>query len=257
MNVVIVRYSEIGTKGLNRPYFEDKLISNIRTCLNKKPIIKKFRGRIFIYTDKNYGKLRYIFGISSFSPAAEIFLEDVNQKVLSLIKNEKTFRITAKRIDKNFPKTSQQLNEEIGSFIQKHKKIDVDLNNPQINIGVEIINNHAYIFKNTFKGLNGLPILTEGRAFARVKDKKKSMVAAFLILKRGTPVSTSLKLLLSKFEYGFKIHVRKENDNDKVIITDETNLKNIKREKDKLILSPLIGLTENQIDNIYKKIIEL
>ena len=257
MNIVIVRYSEIGTKGLNRPYFEDKLISNLRTCLNNKPIIKKFRGRIFIYTDKNYGKLRYIFGISSFSPALEIPLEDINQNVLSLIKKEKTFRITAKRIDKNFPKTSQQLNEEIGSFIQKHKKINVDLDNPQINIGVEIINNHAYVFKNTFKGLNGLPILTEGRAYIRAKDKMKSTVAAFLILKRGTPVSTSLKLPLNKFEYGFKIHIREENENEKIIITDETNLKNIKREKDKLILSPLIGLTENQIDNIYKKIIEL
>ena len=54
-----------------------------------------------------------------------------------------------------------------------------------------------------------------------------------------------------------KFSVRKENENDKIIITDETNLKNIKREKDKLILSPLIGLTENQIDKIYKKITEL
>src|SRR3989344_5731390 len=257
MNVVIVRYSEIGTKGLNRPYFEDKLISNIRTCLNKKPIIKKFRGRIFIYTDKNYGKLRYIFGISSFSPALEIPIEEINKNVLFLIKNEKTFRITSKRIDKNFPKTSQQLNEEIGSFIQKHKKINVNLDNPQINIGVEIINNRAYIFKNTFKGLNGLPILTGGRAYVRVKDIKKSTVSAFLILKRGTPVSTSQKLPLNKFEHCFKIHVRKENENEKIIITDETNLKNIKREKDKLILHPLIGLTDAQINNLYKKIMQL
>lgn len=254
MNTIIVRYSEIGIKGLNRPFFENKLIKNIKDCLKGIDYkLEKPRGRILIYTKNKCSKLKYVFGIASFSHA--IKTDNINKTALKLVKKEKTFRITSKRLDKNFKKTSQKLNEEVGEYILNNKKIKVKLEDPEINIGIEIINNKIYVFKDKIKGLNGLPVNSEGHAYLRVKDKKKSLVAAFLILKRGTSLTLSKKLPLKKFEHGFNIKTGKEND--KTIILDETNLKNIKREKNKLILTPLVGLTNHHINGIHKKITEL
>lgn len=255
MNTIIIRYSEIGIKGLNRPYFENKLIKNIKDCLNKNKVnykIIKTRGRILIHTRNKCPKLKYVFGIASFSHATET--NDINKTALKLIKKEKTFRITAKRLNKSFKKTSQQINEDVGEYILSKRKIMVKLKESEINIGIEIINNKAYIFKDKIKGLNGLPVTTEGEAYLRVKDNKKSLVVAFLILKRGTSLTLSKKIPLKKFEYGFKIKTRKENINDKVIVIDETNLRNVKKEKAKLILTPLIGLHAKQINDIYERI---
>ena len=258
-NTIIIRYSEIGIKGLNRKYFEDKLINNIKDCLTKNKIkefkIKKESGRILIFTDNECNNLKNVFGIASFSYALEIPFEDINKTALNLIKNQKTFRISAKRLDKSFPKTSQQLNEDLGEYILNHKKIKVSLKKPEINIGVEIINNKIYIFTETKKGFSGLPVSSEGNSYLKVKDLKKSAVAGFLILKRGSSLTLSKKLpKLKKFEYGFEFNVRKENENDKVIVTDETDLRKLKKEENKLILTPLIGLSNKEINEIYKRI---
>ena len=256
-NTVLVRYSEIGIKGLNRPYFENKLINNMKDCLAKNKVkdfkTKKESGRILIFTDKKCDKLSNVFGIASFSYALDILPEDLNKTALSLVKKQKSFRISARRLDKTFPKTSQQINEDTGSYILDNKKIKVSLKEPEIDIGIEIINGKVYIFSETVKGFSGLPVGTEGSAYLRVKNIKNSLVASFLILKRGASLTLSKKLpKLKKFEYGFEFKVRKENETDKVIVLDETDLIKIKKEKDRLILTPLIGLSEKEINGIYK-----
>lgn len=258
-NTTLVRYSEIGTKGLNRSFFENKLIHNIKDCLIKNKIkdfkIKKESGRILIFSDKKCSNLKNVFGIASFSYALELHFKDINKTALSLIKKQKTFRISARRLDKNFPITSQKLNEEIGAYIIKNKNIKVSLKKPDINIGIEIINKRIYIFIEKIRGYLGLPVTTEGSSYLHIKNLKRAIVAGFLILKRGSSLTLSKNLpLLKKFEYGFKIKTRKENKNDRNIITDEINLKNIKKKENKLILNPLIGLTTKQMNDIYKKI---
>ncbi len=256
-NTVLIRYSEIGIKGLNRPYFENKLITNIKDCLVKNKVkdfkSKKESGRILIFTDKKCDKLSNVFGIASFSYALDILPEDLNKKALSLVKNQKSFRISARRLDKTFLKTSQQINEELGGYILDNKKIKVSLKEPEIDIGIEIINKKIYIFSETIKGFSGLPVGTEGSSYLRVKNEKNSIVSSFLILKRGASLTLSKKLpKLKKFEYGFEFKVRKENENDKVIVTDEIDLRKIKKEENRLILTPLIGLSDKEINNIYK-----
>ena len=74
--LIIIRYGEIALKGKEtRKYFENCLISNIKTVLilkNISAIIKKERGRIYLYTDyikESIDVLKRIFGIISISPA--------------------------------------------------------------------------------------------------------------------------------------------------------------------------------------------
>jgi len=55
--VILVRYGEILLKGLNRPIFEDKLMSNIKRAIHKlgKVRITKSQARIYIEPlEENY-----------------------------------------------------------------------------------------------------------------------------------------------------------------------------------------------------------
>src|SRR3989344_7362486 len=139
INSVIVRYGEIGTKGKNRGYFEKRLIRNIKDCLSKNNIkfskIQRYSGRIIIFTSDKCLPLKYVFGITSFSPAikAELDLEKIKNIALKLYEKG-TFRISAKRLNQKFNYSSEQLNKEIGNFIRETKKAKVNLNNPESNI---------------------------------------------------------------------------------------------------------------------------
>lgn len=47
--VILVRYTEIHLKGLNRPYFEQKLVDNMRSALRGIPSrIDREHGRIYV-----------------------------------------------------------------------------------------------------------------------------------------------------------------------------------------------------------------
>ena len=188
--------------------------------------------------------------------------------LLELLKNENHVRGLAKSLNTNHMAMVRKIKElsnanvvdytlkgknKVYEVIIDNKKIKVSLKEPEIDIGIEIINGKVYIFSETVKGFSGLPVGTEGSAYLRVKNIKNSLVASFLILKRGASLTLSKKLTkLKKFEYGFEFKARKENENDKVIVLDETDLIKIKKEKDRLILTPLIGLRNKELNGIYK-----
>ena len=61
---VIVRYSEIGIKGHNRPFFEKALVSNIKDCLIRNKIsfsdVKREYGRIIVFTEDIKAAVRFL-----------------------------------------------------------------------------------------------------------------------------------------------------------------------------------------------------
>jgi len=76
-------------------------------------------------------------------------------------------------------------------------------------------------------------------------------------MKRGCKIYLSSDLpLMHKFAKSFKLKVREEYDND-FIVTDET-FENIDlKENQKFILKPLIGYSEEEINKIYNKIVNI
>ena len=97
MDCVIVRYSELGLKGKNRSFFENKLVDNIIECLQKNKItyteVLKKRGRIIVYTSEDATRyLKDVFGISSLSMCYETDLEiDKIKKVMLDKSRDKKF----------------------------------------------------------------------------------------------------------------------------------------------------------------------
>ena len=103
MDYIICRYGELALKGKNRFLFENKLISNIKACLEKNNMkyikITKPPGRILIKTNSSCNSLKNIFGLVSFSQAISTNL-DLNEIKKIAFKFYKTppFRISTQRI---------------------------------------------------------------------------------------------------------------------------------------------------------------
>ena len=77
--VLLVRYGEIHLKGLNRPFFERKLIDGIKCALiDMQPTVRIEQGRIFVWgikeeqRDEAVDRLTRVFGIHSISPALAV-----------------------------------------------------------------------------------------------------------------------------------------------------------------------------------------
>lgn len=201
MNFVICHYSEIALKGGNRSFFERKLVENIKKSINSEFVldIKKISGRILIILNDGVIKseieesLKRVFGISNFLFCIKTkpTIEDISRELTLILEKEKfkTFRITAKRSEKNTPNTSQQINEQVGANIFNHfKDISVNLENPDINCFVEIVEGSAYISIKKIQGLNGLPVGTGGKVVLMLSGGIDSPVAGFMAMSRGLNV---------------------------------------------------------------------
>ncbi|HIP74768.1 MAG TPA: tRNA 4-thiouridine(8) synthase ThiI, partial [Thermococcus paralvinellae] len=205
-NCVIIRYGEIGTKSpQTRRWFEQILMNNIREALVSEGIEYKGvfarHGRIIVKTNKakeSVEVLRRVFGIVSLSPAMEIDaeLEKINKVALKLFRKKKrelgldqpSFRITARRITKEFPLKSPEIQAKVGEFILENENARVDLKNYDIGVGIEIMEGKAYLFVDRIKAWGGLPIGTQGKVVAMLSGGIGSSVAAFLMMKRGCEI---------------------------------------------------------------------
>ena len=75
--VILIRYGEIHLKGRNRPFFEKRLLNNIKKALQDIPDVKVTRaqGHSYkkVYSEKKVIQaLTRVFGIVSISPAYKL-----------------------------------------------------------------------------------------------------------------------------------------------------------------------------------------
>lgn len=184
----IIRYGEIGLKGQNRGFFENKLIDNIRAlCGDIK--VNRLRGRVIIESgDDISDKLKNVFGIVSFSIAEKVDFSQLNEKVLESIKDKKfeKFRVTVNRIDKSFPAKSNDLARDIGALVVDKFDKKVDLENYDLNIEIELLDT-AYLFFEKIRCFGGLPVGTEGKVLLLI-ESEQGIEAAKRVMRRGCDV---------------------------------------------------------------------
>lgn len=200
-DIVVVHYGEIGTKGMNRPFFEEKLVSNIKwTMEGLAEEVFRLRGRIIVKLKGNAGVdsvkscILKVFGISWFAFACErpqnidSILECALRMSEGRLKNAKTFKIHTVRADKKFPYTSLELNRLLGEMFAKETGLKVNLENPDICVYVELADGRAFIYLDKIKGLGGLPVSVSGKVLCLLSGGIDSPVAAYLMMKRGCHV---------------------------------------------------------------------
>lgn len=197
---VILHWAEIAIKGKNRSKFVTRLMQNITRLCHGLPIdIEHVHGRLWIaITEPNFPKnvvldrLRYAFGVASFSPATFVPLEldTIKETALKAVRglDYQTFRVTSRRAFKEQPLSSQQVDREVGAYLMEHQPRRVNLDNPEVQVYVEMIPRGAFIYTQKIAGTGGLPVGSSGKVMALMSGGIDSPVAAHRLQKRGCHV---------------------------------------------------------------------
>ena len=199
--VLLVRYAEIHLKGLNRPFFEKLLVDRIKQALN--PVhadVQREQGRIFVYgipeeqIEECVERLRRVFGIHSIS-IAHCVEKDWNTIRAAAIEELQTFAATApvptfkcfaRRSDKRFPMTSEQICRELGhELLEAYPNLRVDVHHPVLPVTVEIRQSNAFVLTSEVLGAGGMPVGSNGKAMLLISGGIDSPVAGYMIAKRG------------------------------------------------------------------------
>jgi thiamine biosynthesis protein ThiI len=96
-----------------------------------------------------------------------------------------SFAVRARRRDKRFPLTSEQLNALIGAQIVAAHGLKVSLKHPDTEIFVEVDQREVFVFTGGLPGQGGLPVGMSGRAVALMSGGIDSPVAAYRMMRRG------------------------------------------------------------------------
>lgn len=201
-NIFIVRCGEVALKGMNKPYFERMLVERIKN--NVKAFdgvdVKRHEGLIYVRSDKSIPKedilkqVGKVFGVASISPAveAESNLDAIGEEAVKYMmelietKGVKTFKVEAKRADKNFPVKSPEIGRIIGAKVLIGCKVlSVDVHNPDCHLFVDVRHDKSYIYQQKIAGFGGLPLGTNGKGMVLLSGGIDSPVAAWMMAKRG------------------------------------------------------------------------
>ena len=192
--VLLVRYGEVFLKGQNRPFFLRKLVDHVKAAVQEvHGHVWLSEGRIYVsdYTDQDEAirRVSRVFGVHSVSPAIEMEKDSFEaicaQAARMMEKKTGTFKVLAKRSDKQYPMDSPTIMREAGGYILDHvPHLSVDVNNPDHEITIEI-RKLAYLSVDRTMAVSGMPMGTNGKACLLLSGGIDSPVAGFMIAKRG------------------------------------------------------------------------
>lgn len=203
--VILLRCGEIMLKGLNRSYFESKLVNNIKKSLYGlgEAQVLKSQGRVYIEPceddyefDTALERLSKVPGIVSLSPVLKIESDFgiIKEKSLNMVKDlierkgYSTFKVETKRGNKSFPMDSTEINRHLGAHILRNiSSLKVDVHSPSFILYVEVREN-TYIYSEIIPAVGGLPIGTNGKALLLLSGGIDSPVAGWMMAKRGVAI---------------------------------------------------------------------
>ena len=192
--LLMVRYGEIYLKGLNRPYFQNLLLSRVKSAVkvySSKVVLHDSRIYIHDMTDTMacLRAVQKVFGVHSACPAIEMEKDDfdaVCEQGLKLMEGlSGTFKVLARRADKRYPMDSPQICAQMGGYIlERRSDLSVDVRNPEHELNVEI-RDMAYLYAKVYQAPGGMPVGSNGKAALLLSGGIDSPVAGYMIAKRG------------------------------------------------------------------------
>ena len=191
-HLFIVRFGETALKGKNKSYFEKKLVDRVKKILRKFSGVDVYREEGLVFVSANsensqeelVGEISKVFGISSIYETAVNFMRNLIEK-----ESVRTFKVEAKRADKNFPVKSPEIARLVGGEVLKGCKVlKVDVRNPQVCLHVDVRRDKAYIYRKKIQGYGGLPLGTNGKGMLLLSGGIDSPVAGWMMAKRGMSI---------------------------------------------------------------------
>lgn len=203
--VLLLKNGEIVLKGLNRPTFEAKLVSNLKRRLESlgRFTVTQAQSAMFIEPesedfdiDEAIARLSKVFGFASIARAAvvekdmDVIKKTAAEYLCDTLGEASTFKVEAKRSDKRFALTSPQICAEVGAcLLDACPNLKVDVRNPEVVVSVEIRDFGAYIHAGSVPGAGGMPVGSNGRAAVLISGGIDSPVAAYMLAKRGVSLN--------------------------------------------------------------------
>ena len=206
MESVIVHYQEIALKGRNRPWFIDRLAAGLRGATADVDVtyVRPLMGRIEVGLGPAAEwpvvreRLGRVFGVANFARArstgraideiAGAIVRHLDEPDALTGEHATSFRVRASRADKSYPLTSPQIEREVGGRIKAATGWRVDLDAPDLAIGIEILPDRVFYTLGKEPGQGGLPTGTSGAVLCLLSGGIDSPVAAYRLMKRGCRV---------------------------------------------------------------------
>ncbi len=283
MPTLLVRYGEIGLKSESvRRRFEQQLIKDIKqrhVLSETQCIVTQMRGRLFVDSDdwrKSCEILSRTFGVVSFSPVTTVSsdLEALKKSAVEfagpLMFDSASFAIRGRRSG-NHPYTSQTMAEGVGEAVlnaYSGRGVKVSLDEPDVEIHIEVREKSAYMFSSILAGPGGMPLGTQGKILS-VVDSERGLASTWLMMKRGCSVlvMADSEEILSPLR-GWYPNLRSIRPHEDVLGTARANqctgvavpytLAELARSKplkgDLPVFYPLIGMNEEETRGLLERI---
>ena len=203
-DLLLCKPGEIFLKGLNKHYFEERLVANVKRRL--KPIghfrVTYLQSALYIEAaddaadlDAAYDAVRKVFGIATITRAAAC--EKDKDAITALAKTylhdamtaARSFKVETKRSDKRFPMTSIELSQYVGGELaEAFPNTVVDVHDPELTVRLEVREQAAYVHAQAVEAAGGMPVGTGGKGLLLISGGIDSPVAGYMMAKRGMKV---------------------------------------------------------------------
>lgn len=197
--------------------FERQLLENIRRKLKGVSNLSfyKDRGRFALvhedespFTEEELTQIRAalskVFGLESYSLGFQIepYWEDIHETIMANIEsvyevhNSATkegemipYRTRSRRSFKKFPYTSNEMEIMLAEeLVERWPNLKVNLSNPELEIGLEVREDSAFVFFETLPGPKGLPVGSSDKVLSLMSGGIDSPVACNKAMQRGSHV---------------------------------------------------------------------
>lgn len=198
--IILAKCGELVLKGLNKSTFIAALVKDLKEKLAKIGELKVSLHQSTVYIkplnesadiDKALQATLRTFGIAA-AAIAHVFEKDLEKilqnapKALKNLENARTFKVEAKRADKNFAVKSPEICARLGeAILNEYSHLKVDVKNPDVIVTCEIRENNAFVRCNQIAGAGGLPKNTAGVGVGLLSGGIDSPVALWMMARRG------------------------------------------------------------------------
>ncbi len=185
---------ELTTKARRtRARFQRRLARNIRAAFastGQECELLESWSRLMLRLDEgaSFEPLGRVFGVSSYSVLDGICDAELDRIVATgaeLYRDAvrgRSFAIRSRRSGSH-PFHSMDVAIRLGSALNEESTVDLD--DPEVEVHVEVRGRQAYFFSSRAKGAGGLPLGMEGRAISLLSGGFDSAVSSWMMLRRG------------------------------------------------------------------------
>lgn len=196
--VCLIAYHEIGLKGRNRTTFERRLQTNLDAALDSFPVkpAERVASRLCVpVTDPSQlervaRRIAAVPGVGSVALARRIGQDPHEMELIALEAMAEagpatTYKVDAKRSNTEYPEGSLDVNRRVGAFLGRETGARVDLDHPDVTVGLTITKGRTYVFTRRILGAGGLPVGSSGTVVSLLSSGIDSPVATWRMMRRG------------------------------------------------------------------------